>query len=142
MAYILLLIYFLFFAEWYGRGQNIRMEPSYNFTPFLEINRFWKHRESLGFRIVFLNLCGNVIGFIPFGFILPVLSRKMRKGPAVVFLGFLLSAFIECMQLILRVGSCDVDDVILNTAGVTVGYLLFRICNIIRRGRNGKKTKV
>lgn len=142
LGYVLLLIYFLFFAEWYGRGQKVHPEASYNFIPFLEIRRYWRHREALGFRLVFLNLCGNVIGFLPFGFILPILICRLRRGPTVILFGMLLSTLIECMQLILRVGSCDVDDVILNTAGVAVGYLLFRICSGIRREKIGKKTKV
>lgn len=140
-GYILLLIYFLFFAEWYGRGQNVQAEPNCNFTPLLEIKRYWIYREVIGWKNVFLNLAGNVIGFIPFGFILPALIRGLRKGFGVIFLGCFLSAGIECMQFILKVGSCDVDDVILNTAGVIIGYLLFVICNGIRRLENGKKTK-
>lgn len=142
VGYILLLIYFLFFAEWYGRGQNVQTELHYNFVPLLEIRRFWIYRETLGFWPVFLNLACNVIGFIPFGFILPVLDRSMRRGIRVVALGCLLSVFIECMQLILKVGCCDVDDVILNTVGVAIGSVLFSVCDCIRRLVNGKKTKV
>ena len=36
-------------------------------------------------------------------------------------------------QLLLRRGICDVDDVILNTAGGFAGYLLFAACNALRR---------
>lgn len=142
LLYILLLIYFLFFAEWYGRGQSVQTELHYNFVPLLEIRRFWTYRETLGFWPVFLNLACNVIGFIPFGFILPILARSMRKGIGVVMFGCILSVFIECMQLILKVGCCDVDDVILNTVGVAVGYIMFLVCDCIRRLVNGKKTKV
>lgn len=140
MVYILLLIYFLFLAEWYGREAHL--EPRYNLTPFLEIQRFWRHREALGFRVVFLNLAGNIIGFIPFGFILPILHSSLKHGWLVIWFGFMLSVVVECMQLLLRVGSCDVDDVILNTAGAAVGYLIFTICNAIRRRHHGKRTKV
>lgn len=142
VMYILLLIYFLFFAEWYGRGPDTPPQDGYNLTPFLEIKRFWRHRELLGFRIVFLNLAGNIIGFIPFGFILPVLHRHFRHGFLVIFLGCLLSSLVEYMQYVLKVGSCDVDDVILNTTGTLLGYLFFIICNTIRRHHYGKRTKV
>lgn len=131
--YILLLIYFLFFAEWYGRDVQVHQEPQYNLIPFLEIRRFWIYREQIGIRNVFLNLAGNVIGFIPFGFALPIIRRKHMKGITVVILSMLMSIQVEVMQLVGRVGSCDVDDVILNTFGAFLGYIGFWICNWIRK---------
>ncbi|MFR0987140.1 MAG: VanZ family protein [Frisingicoccus sp.] len=47
----------------------------------------------------------------------PIVSRKNRKFFRVLGLTFLLSLFIECIQLIFKVGSFDVDDLILNTLG-------------------------
>lgn len=132
-VYILLLIYFLFFAEWYGRSAEVHVEPQYNLIPFYEISRFWKYREQIGIWNVFLNLAGNVIGFLPFGFILPVMNRDLRKGGLVVFFGMMMSIMVEAMQLIGRVGSCDVDDVILNTLGALLGYVGFRICYMIKK---------
>lgn len=133
ILYILLLIYFLFFAEWYGRTAKVHTEPQYNLIPFLEIRRFWMYKEQIGIWNVFLNLAGNVIGFIPFGFILPVLSKELRKGGSVVFYGMAMSVIVESMQLFGRVGSCDIDDVILNTLGTLVGYVMFHVCNFIKR---------
>ena len=78
--YLLALTYFLFFAEGYGRSVEGRMY-AYNLQPFREIKRFWVHREMLGTFAVFCNLAGNVIGFIPFGMILPVIWPKTRKMP-------------------------------------------------------------
>jgi len=40
---------------------------------------------------------------------------------------------VETIQLVWKVGSFDVDDLILNTLGGVIGYLLFWICNKIRR---------
>ncbi|MDD3220366.1 MAG: VanZ family protein [Lachnospiraceae bacterium] len=140
VVYILLLIYFLFFAEWYGRGPvAIEREYHYNLQPFYEIRRFWNYRNQLGFRAVFLNLAGNVIGFLPFGFILPVISRWFRNFGMTVCSGFFLSVLIECIQLYSKVGSFDVDDMILNTLGAVLGYLLYAICDWIRRKKHGKK---
>ena len=50
---------------------------------------------------------------------------------------FLLSLTIEITQLLTRVGSFDVDDLILNTAGGIAGYLLFYIMNKIRSKWDG-----
>ena len=55
----------------------------------------------------------------------PIVSRKNRKFFRVLMLTFILSLFVECIQLIFRVGSFDVDDLILNTTGGVFGYFVF-----------------
>lgn len=80
VLYILLLIYFLFFSEEYGRVAAEERVYRYNLIPFVEIRRFWTYREQLGVFAVVTNLFGNVIGFVPYGFILPVIARKCRSG--------------------------------------------------------------
>lgn len=142
VLYLFLLIYFLFFAEWYGRGPDVNTEPRYNLIPFQEIKRYWNYWEIIGPKTVCLNLLGNVIGFVPLGFLLPVVFPDMKRTWTVIKLGLMISILVECMQLFLRVGSCDVDDVLLNTIGTAVGYMGYRICNVIRRTFYGKKTKV
>ncbi|MDD2959228.1 MAG: VanZ family protein [Lachnospiraceae bacterium] len=131
LIYMILLIYFLFFAESYGRGGA--GEYRYNLIPLREINRFIRYPDVLGMRAVIVNLAGNVIGFLPFGAILPVLRKPMRSLWKITLLSFEFSAAIEVMQLITRVGSFDVDDIILNTAGGILGYLIFALCNRLRR---------
>ena len=132
IIYVMLLAYFLFFSEAYGRMDFATREYRYNLEPFREIKRFWQYRDQLG-MVSFLNLAGNVIGFIPFGFILPVLSRKRPGAVLVTLAGFSFSLWVECMQLILKVGSFDVDDLLLNTIGVVIGCIFFHICNGLRR---------
>ena len=80
VVYVLLLLYFLFFSEAYGRVAEAEREYRYNFVPFVEIRRFWVYRDQLGLFALFTNILGNVIGFIPYGFILPVICRKCRNG--------------------------------------------------------------
>ena len=79
------------------------------------------------------NLVGNVVGFMPFGFILPIIHRGSRQFLWITLLTFQLSLLIEVTQLIFKVGSFDVDDLLLNTIGGMLGYLVFWICNKIRR---------
>ena len=133
VIYILILIYFLFFAEWFGHGHGRYEELSYNLRPFAEIERFIKYRDRVGFDFFFLNIVGNVIGFIPIGMILPVMSRRFYPFYKTVLFGFCLSFFVECVQLITRAGTFDVDDLILNTAGTLIGYLVFVAARLIRR---------
>ena len=139
--YIILLAYALFLSEAYGRKDFATRDYRYNLIPFREIKRFWIYREKLG-MISFLNLAGNVIGFIPFGFIMPILGKKRLKAVIVITSGFLCSLWVECMQLILKVGSFDVDDILLNTLGVVAGYIIFFVSNKIRRLLYEPKKKI
>lgn len=68
VLYLVLLTYFLFFAEEMGRSPDARAEYSYNLTLFKEIRRFILYRDILGWCAVFLNIFGNVLAFMPFGF--------------------------------------------------------------------------
>ena len=132
VLYVLLLLYFLFFSEGYGRVAEAQQVYRYNLVPLVEIRRFWIYRKQLGTFAVFSNIFGNVIGFLPFGFILPVIFRRMNSGFLICISGFLLSLTLEVIQLVTKVGCFDVDDMILNTLGAAFGYVLFRICNQIR----------
>lgn len=136
---VLLLTYFLFFSEEYGRVAAEERVYRYNLIPFIEIRRFWIYREQLGVFAVVTNLLGNVIGFIPYGFILPVIARKCRSGFFIILSGFGISLLVETIQLITKVGCFDVDDLILNTLGAALGYLAFAVCNYLRRKCYGKK---
>ena len=138
MVYLAFLIYFLFFSEEYGRVAVAEDRAyRYNLVPFVEIRRFWTYREQLGAVAFLTNIVGNVLAFIPYGFILPVIFRRLRNGFLVILSGFCVSLCVEVIQLVAKVGSFDVDDLLLNTVGVAAGYLVFFICNQLRRKYNG-----
>jgi len=133
VAYVILLAYVLFFAEIFGRGQWSEIYR-YNFVPFKEIKIFWKARHTLPFYIVFLNLAGNVLAFVPFGFFLPMLVKGKKKSFPFIFMGgFLTTCLIELTQLVAKVGCCDIDDVILNSSGVIIGYIVYAAAKVIDR---------
>ena len=139
LLYVLLLVYFLFFSEEYGRTVTEERLYRYNLVPFVEIRRFWVYRDQLGMFAVFTNIFGNVIGFIPYGFILPVITHRCRNGFFIILSGFALSLTVETIQLVTRSGCFDVDDLILNTLGAAMGYLIFAVCDHLRRKHYGKK---
>ena len=124
VIYILALIYFLFFAE---------REYHYNLVLFQEIKRFWIYRKQLGALAVMANLLGNVVGFIPFGLILPIISREARGFFFITFSGFTLSLCVETVQLVTKLGCFDVDDLVMNTLGAAIGYLLFAVSHLLYR---------
>ena len=75
----------------------------------------------------------NVLLFIPLGLLLPFWFPTGRKG-IVIIVGLVCSIGIEVTQLVTGYGFCQLDDVIMNTAGTSVGYLLYvGIVNICRR---------
>lgn len=124
VIYLAMLCYFLFFAESLGRTFSERTYH-YNLELFKEIRRFWLHRSSLGMWSVGLNLIGNVAAFLPMGAFLPMLSGKCQRLIPTMLVCFEFSLFVECVQLIGKVGSFDVDDILLNTLGGILGYLIY-----------------
>lgn len=138
VLYILLLIYFLFFAERYGQASFDERQYRYNLVLFQEIRRFWTYREQLGSLAVAANLLGNVVGFIPLGFIPPVVSSNARGFFFITFSGFALSLCVETAQLITKLGCFDVDDLVMNTLGTAIGYVGFAVCHLIYRKKKKK----
>lgn len=137
VVYIIFLIYFLCFSEWYGRI-GITEEYRYNLELFKEIKRFINYREELGMFAVFTNLFGNILIFVPYGFFVAMAS-KYRGFWKTFLYSFGLCLGVEIFQLVTRVGSFDVDDILLNTLGGVIGYIVFAILGIItRRKRTGR----
>ena len=143
ILYLALLVYFLFFAEFFGRTDAaLREDYAYNLEPFKEISRFWTYRDKLGMWAFLLNVVGNVAAFMPCGFFLPIVSRRSKKWYNTVKISGGFSLCVELVQLVSNVGSFDVDDIILNTAGGILGYITYRIVQRIRiwrRRHAGKK---
>lgn len=69
---------------------------------------------------------GNLIWFVPFGLLVPLLTR--RSPGQTVLLGFALSLLIEGMQFIFGTGFTEVEDLILNTLGTAIGCGLGGLC--------------
>lgn len=139
VLYIFFLLYFLIFSDWYGRT-GVSSEYRYNLVLFKEIKRFIEYREDLGAFAVFTNLFGNILIFVPFGFFISMASTA-RGFFMTLFYSFGLSLCVEVFQILTKVGSFDVDDLLLNTIGGVLGYILFSICNMIRRRHNGRRKK-
>ena len=125
LLYLALLSYLMFFSEDFGRTNPDR-GYAYNLVPFKEISRFVTYYDILGMEALIINLVGNVAAFMPFGFFMPVVSRRSRGRVRIILLGFGFSLMLETIQLVFRVGSFDVDDLILNTLGAGLGFFCYR----------------
>lgn len=92
-----------------------------NLTPFVET---WKLQNGLSILDFVYNLYGNIAWFVPFGLLLPVLRQKQGFFMT-VFSGAALSLVIETVQFFIGTGVTDIDDLIFNTTGAVLGYLIF-----------------
>ena len=78
--------------------------------------------KNIGLEYFSYMFFGNIGWFMPFGFILPLLIKKIDVKK-ILLLTFLFSLFIEASQYMLMVGYTEIDDLILNTLGGLLGYL-------------------
>lgn len=92
-----------------------------NLEPFRQMKNDLRDGTSLGYA----NLFGNILIFIPFGFLMGMLTFK-RNLPLLAgsLLCFLTSFALESAQLIFSIGQFDVDDMILNTSGGLAGLIM------------------
>ncbi len=122
--YIIIMFYFVLLSERYGRETGYQTSHV-NLVLFKEIQRFWNYRHLLSPEAVITNLFGNIFAFSPFGFMIPIISKKAKGVIAAVFSTFMFSLLIESCQLVMKVGVFDVDDLFLNTVGGLIGYLAY-----------------
>lgn len=143
LIYFVILFYFLFFAESMGRTYSERTYH-YNLVPFLEIRRFITYYQVLGMKTVLLNILGNILAFLPFGLFLPFFSRRCRRLWYTMFYSFELSLLVELIQLVSKVGTFDVDDLMLNTLGGVLGYFLYKAVAavVVYREKHHKKSRM
>lgn len=92
---------------------SLKIDLSFNFVPLMDI--FHSPVPYLKNTIL------NIILFIPFGFLLPVIWEEYRAPKDVLLMGFGLSISIELLQ-IFTLRLTDIDDLITNTAGTMIGY--------------------
>lgn len=123
ILYIFYLSYLLFFG--FYRQDLVIFD--YNLVPFKTIWMYISLFDHFTFSTWFSNLFGNVLAFMPLGFLIPLLVRKKMKAKKIIFITFFSSLTVESLQLYFRVGGFDVDDMMLNTLGGLFGYIALLI---------------
>ena len=68
-----------------------------------------------------VQMIASIVVFIPLGVFIRIKRKSIRK---VIVYGFLVSLVMEALQFVLRVGTFDVDDIILNVLGAVIGFVL------------------
>ncbi len=97
----------------------------------------------MGTYAMLTNIAGNVFAFVPFGVLIRWVRGKGKRTTLLfaVISTFIFSLVIETIQFITKVGVFDVDDLLLNTLGGMLGFLLYRLIAACDRGIAGAKNK-
>ncbi|WP_312749962.1 VanZ family protein [Epilithonimonas hominis] len=121
-VYTIWILYLLFFA-------SFRYSPTILFeiktVPFETINDYTTNVIKWD-KIEFIkNIFGNIILFIPYGF-LGILYPKLNQFKWLFLTFFITINIIEFSQFYFKRGYADIDDVILNTFGAAIGFLIYK----------------
>lgn len=120
--YILFMLYLMFFG--FGRTPYdfniVRLVPMVSTASFI--------RETIQWKTIFTNVFGNIIMFIPFGF-LGIVFKKLSSFKRLIINFLSAIIIIESLQYFTRLGVFDIDDIILNTIGVAIGFGIYKRLN-------------
>lgn len=120
--------------------ENLReyyMEWYVNLKPFHSIYEIYIQGFIKGYvneYYTLLNLLGNLCAFMPLAFFLPRFFKTQRRWYCLLPTVLLLICAVEGIQLLFMIGSCDIDDVILNFGGVLILFGILKIPPIRRLG--------
>lgn len=105
-----------------------------NLVPFVHLFEYDSVRD------IIWNVAGNAAMFIPSGIVLPIVYRELDSFWKVVSAGAFISLCIEILQLPFASRASDIDDLILNTLGVAVGYGIYAAVKYFRRSRTPQRS--
>ena len=121
-----------------------------NLTPFATIRMYLSGRAGVWNAV--RNIGGNILVFAPLGIFIPLLRKKLAF-PTTFFTALFISGSIELTQYKTGLGSCDIDDIILNVLGAMsvtlilavldlIGFFLKKIAKIMRKSLDKKHRRV
>lgn len=116
-------------ASW-EKGVVLEGLDTANFTLLKTIRMYIDYAYKLN---SFENLVGNVVVFMPFGFLLPYVIAWGRNFFVMLLNAFIFVLGIEVFQLFSAFGAFDVDDILLNCLGAAWGYIIFMIWESINK---------
>lgn len=95
---------------------------TYNLIPFKTIGEYFAGNK--GFLIASINISGNILLLVPLGFLFAVCIPNLNRLQ-IIALSIFSGLAIELMQVVLKVGIFDIDDVMLNALGAILGVFIF-----------------
>lgn len=115
-----------YFRDQYHSGVIRQGWKRANLTPFATIRHFFKSKR-LRTEYKVDNIGGNILGFMPLGFLIGYIRVNRQKILAVLLCVLGISLFFEVTQLLTGLGAMDIDDIILNVLGGLLGFLFYRV---------------
>jgi len=113
--------------------RNINLQPfAYVAKSLSQLGEAYSGDILFHLKLIAKNVVGNIVIFVPFGFFIRMKVTRVNSLGAAALYGLLVSLTIELIQLLqiylgLSIRTFDIDDIILNTIGVVLGYLLISI---------------
>lgn len=108
---------------------NYYVSRRYNFIPFNTIQSYTTKflNEYISFDVFFYNIFGNILALMPLGFLLPLIFKRQNRFIIFLLTTLLVTITIEILQYITISGTCDIDDVLLNTLGACIVFVFLQI---------------
>lgn len=133
--YLLLLCWVLFFQVGNTDRNTYFINPDDHLVPFHSTYDMLKKAFTYRYtphggefqEIVLVNIIGNLVLLLPWGFIAPLVFSKLNNIKRIALSGFLISFAAEVIQYFFSLGIADVDDLIYNTIGTVIGFYLLQI---------------
>ena len=104
-----------------------------NWVPMVNLTDYPTMREIL------INVIGNTAMFIPLGIVWPCVYKELNTPIKAIAAGAGFSLLIEILQLPFYDRVSDVDDLILNSLGFILGYLIYLLARAIKRAIKKQK---
>lgn len=120
-------------ADTWQKGVILEGLGTANFVPFHTIKMYIKYAYKLN---SVENLAGNILVFVPFGFLFPLVSQDGGKFPVMFLNAFTFVLGIETFQLFSAFGAFDVDDIMLNCLGAALGFGIYKTLLCLHTKRN------
>lgn len=108
------------FVEDYNQDALKKNISQGNYIPFYTVKYYVTGTDTM--RYTKENLVGNILLFFPFGVFFPLLFGKVNRFLKIIVISFLISLGLELIQLFAILGNFDVDDIILNVLGASLGF--------------------
>lgn len=112
----------------FGRPQLVELrEYRYSLIP-VRIPLWLPNHFSIDIIKLWIFALGNLLAFVPFGILVPKVFEKHFNTYFKFIVLFVL--FILCMeiaQMVTYLGSYDIEDIIVNTMGASIGFYSYKV---------------
>ena len=128
------------FGKINGEIQALVYDSRYAYPFRINIVPFVHMFDYPTFGAMLINVIGNIIMFVPLGIVWPYAYKELDTPLKAISAGIGVTLCIEILQLPFYSRVSDVDDLLLNSIGFIIGYLIYLIARVIRRKTRATKT--